>query len=217
MQRNRITALWRQATLILAVSAALVVPAQAAPAPDEVVRNAVERMTQRIDNERERLKEDAAYARRVINEELDALVDFRRVTRLVMGDHFQNASAEQRREFMRRFRTSLVQTFSTGITLYEGQPIRVLPLEEGDVRDNRARVQMEFGTESGRPMPIAYTMFLDGEQWKVDNLIVNGLNMGRVYRMQFDQAMRQHQGDIDKVIQGWTVALDPEEFNLDGG
>ncbi|MBA3980358.1 MAG: toluene tolerance protein, partial [Alcanivorax sp.] len=127
MQRNRITALWRQATLILAVSAALVVPAQAAPAPDEVVRNAVERMTQRIDNERERLKEDAAYARRVINEELDALVDFRRVTRLVMGDHFQNASAEQRREFMRRFRTSLVQTFSTGITLYEGQPIRVLP------------------------------------------------------------------------------------------
>ncbi|WP_245932477.1 MlaC/ttg2D family ABC transporter substrate-binding protein [Isoalcanivorax indicus] len=213
MQSNPITALWRQATLVCTLMLAMVATAQAAPSPDDVIREAVERMTQRIDADRERLKSEPSYARRVVNEELDDLVDFRRITRLVMGDHFQNASGEQRRRFMERFRSSLVQTYAAGVTMYEGQPIRVLPLQDGDVRDNRARVQMEFGTESGRPMPIAYTLFLDGEQWKVDNVIVNGLNLGRVYRMQFDQAVRQHQGDIDKVIAGWTVELDPDEIN----
>ena len=194
----------------------LVAGAQAASEPDEVIRDAVERMIERIDAERARLQQDAAYARRVVNEELDDLVDFRRITRLVMGDHFDNASNDQRRRFLEQFRNSLVQTYASGVTMYEGQTVRVLPLQDGDVRGNRARVQMELATESGRPMPITYTMFQDGEQWKVDNVIVNGLNLGRVYRLQFDQAVRQHPGDIDRVISGWSVELDPEEISAQG-
>ncbi|MCH8544333.1 MAG: ABC transporter substrate-binding protein [Alcanivorax sp.] len=211
--------LWQRMAAIAVLSLGTMMasmPAQAATPPDEVIRGAVERMTQRIDAERAKLAGDPAYARKVVNEELDDLVDFRRITRLVMGDHFAAASRDQRNRFMERFRRSMVQTYAAGVTMYEGQPITVLPLAEEDVRGDRARVQMEFSTESGRPMPIAYTMFKDGEAWKVDNVIVNGLNLGRVFRMQFDQAMRQHAGDIDKVIAGWSTEVDIEEAAAGG-
>ena len=213
-------ALWQRmaAIVVLSLGATMVsAPAQAVTPPDEVIRGAVERMTQRIDAERDKLASDPAYARKVVDEELDELVDFRRITRLVMGDYFGGASRDQRNRFMEQFRRSMVQTYAAGVTMYEGQPISVLPLAEDDVRGDRARVQMEFVTDSGRPMPIAYTMFMDGEAWKVDNVIVNGLNLGRVFRMQFDQAMRQHEGDIDKVIAGWSTEVDMEEAAAGGG
>src|SRR5690625_6795753 len=60
--------------------------AQADSAPDEVIREAVDRLVQRIDAEREKLEKDPRYAQQVVDEELDAMVDFRRITRAVMGE-----------------------------------------------------------------------------------------------------------------------------------
>lgn len=155
--------------------------------PDEVIRDAVTTLTQRIEAERERMTRDPAYTRMVVTEELEELVDFRRITRLVMGEHFEAATREQRNAFLERFRNSLVQTYAAGVTMYSGEQINVLPLAEGDLRGNRARVQMEFITGSGRVVPIAYTMFQNDDSWRVDNVIVNGLNLGRLFRAQFDQ------------------------------
>ncbi|MCK0537900.1 MlaC/ttg2D family ABC transporter substrate-binding protein [Alcanivorax quisquiliarum] len=178
--------------------------------PDEVIRDAVTTLTQRIEAERERMTRDPAYTRMVVTEELEELVDFRRITRLVMGEHFEAATREQRNAFLERFRNSLVQTYAAGVTMYSGEQINVLPLAEGDLRGNRARVQMEFITGSGRVVPIAYTMFQSDDRWRVDNVIVNGLNLGRLFRAQFDQAMAQHNGSIDRVIASWSAEVEVE-------
>ena len=182
--------------------------------PDDVIHDAVERMTQRIDAERARIDKEPDYARRMVDEELDGLVDFRRITRAVMGEHFAAANREQRNGFLEAFRSSLMNTYATGITMYEGQRWQILPLGEGDLRGDRARVQMEIRTEGGQRIPIVYTLFLADEQWRVDNVIVNGLNLGRVFRAQFAQAMQQHGGDIDKVIATWSAEVPVEREEL---
>ena len=194
------------------------VPVAAESGPDEMVRNAVERMTSRIDQERDRLEKEPDYARRLVDEEMDSLVDFRRITRAVMAEHFGTASREQRIDFLKAFRASLINTYASGITMYDGQPWRVLPMQEGDLRGDRARVQMEITTEGGQRIPIVYTLFQSEDQWRVDNVIVNGLNLGRVFRAQFAQAMQEHQGDIDAVIANWSAEV-PEEGEdlLEGG
>ena len=189
--------------------------AQADSAPDEVIREAVDRLVQRIDAEREKLEKDPRYAQQVVDEELDAMVDFRRITRAVMGEHFSQANREQRNRFLERFRASLVNTYAAGITMYEGQSYRVLPLEDGDVRGNRARVTMEFETEDGKVLPIAYTMTLTDEQWKVDNVIVNNLNLGRIFQAQFAQDMAENNNDIDVVIEQWSADLGLDEISAE--
>ncbi|AJD47339.1 Toluene tolerance protein Ttg2D [Isoalcanivorax pacificus W11-5] len=204
--------LWQQLLSIPLLVLGLSTLAQAQD-PDDVIRDAVESLTQRIDAERERMSRDPAYTRMVVTEELENLVDFRRITRLVMGEHFDAASRDQRNAFLERFRASLVQTYAAGVTMYTGQQIQVLPMGEGDVRGNRARVQMEFTTDSGRVVPIAYTLFQSDDQWRVDNVIVNGLNLGRVFRAQFEQAMAQYNGDIDQVIANWSAEVEVEGAN----
>ena len=61
------------------------------------------------------------------------------------------------------------------ITLYDGQKISTLPMEDGDRRGDYARVRMEIRTNSGKTIPIYYTLFLRDDQWKVINVAcVNG-------------------------------------------
>ncbi len=184
--------------------------------PDAVIRSTVERMISRIDAEREKLAEDAALARQIVDEEITPIVDFRRIARAVMAEHFSSASTEQKHRFLDTFRSGLLDTYASGITLYEGQQWEILPLTEGDVRGNRARVRMQVVTEGGEVIPIVYMLFHDQSQWRIDNVIVNGLNLGRVFRMQFAQAMQQYAGDVDQVIANWRGDI-PEDAVREGG
>ncbi|MNY40898.1 Toluene tolerance, Ttg2 [compost metagenome] len=46
------------------------------------------------------------------------------------------------------------------------------------------------------------------DSWKMRNLIINGINVGKLFRDQFAQAMQNNRNDLDKVIDSWadTVA-----------
>jgi phospholipid transport system substrate-binding protein len=56
----------------------------------------------------------------------------------------------------------------------------------------------------------------DGE-WRVRNIIVNGVNMGLTYRNQFAGAMKDpvNGGSLDKVIDGWSNMLKEEADELE--
>lgn len=198
-------------TVLILLFSVLAGAAQAAQGPRETIVKTVERITERIEEDRQRLKKDPDYARQVVREELVDLVDFKRITRLVMAEHFDAASREQKYRFLEVFKSSLINTYASGLTLYDGQDIRVLPVREGDVRGDRARVRMEVSTNSGQVIPIFYSLFRDKDGWKVENVIVNGLNLGKTFRSQFAQSMSEYGGDIDKVIANWSPDL-----NIDG-
>ncbi|EKF74183.1 toluene-tolerance protein [Alcanivorax hongdengensis A-11-3] len=178
--------------------------AQATSDPREVVVNAVDRMTQRIDAEREALDKDPEKAKALVREELGDLVDFKRITRMVMGDYFKQATREQKYHFLDVFKNSLINTYASGITLYQGQKIKTLPMQEGDRKGDYARVRMEITTNSGKVVPIFYTLFQRDAQWKVINVYVNGLDLRDTFKAQFAQGMQQYQ-DIDQVINHWSA------------
>jgi phospholipid transport system substrate-binding protein len=187
--------------VLLAGMAAL---AQAESDPRQVVSDAVERMTSRIEAEREALKADPDKAKALVREELADLVDFKRITRMVMGDYFGPSSKEQKYRFLDVFKNSLINTYASGITLYDGQKIETLPMQEGDRKGDYARVRMEVKTNSGQVVPIYYTLFLRDDQWKMINVYVNGLDLRDTFKSQFAQGMQQY-NDIDKVIDNWSA------------
>lgn len=179
--------------------------------PHGMLESAINRMTSRIDQERSKLEADEQYARQVVSEELEGLIDFRRITQLVMGSHFAPSTREQKLRFLEVFRNSLINTYASGLTLYQGQQVRVLPAEEGDVSQGRARVRTELRTDSGRIVPVFFSLYQNAEgNWLVENVIVNGLNLGRTFRSQFEQSAEQYGGDLDLVIANWSAEIDVE-------
>jgi phospholipid transport system substrate-binding protein len=60
---------------------------------------------------------------------------------------------------------------------------------------------MDIQTSSNGVVPVTYQMVLDAQgQWKVRNLILNGINLGLTFRNQFASTVEANHGSLDKAI-----------------
>lgn len=148
---------------------------------------------------------------------LDPAVDFTSFARSVMAAYYRDASAAQRQRFADSFKWGLVRTYALALTEFSNGTIRVLPPTQPPRSPRMHNVRMEVVTPSGNVYPVQYAMALgnDGE-WRVRNIIVNGVNIGLTYRNQFAGAMKDpaNGGSLDKVIDGWSDMLKSEAEEL---
>lgn len=211
MIRRILTLLLLPLTLLLAVAPAGATAA-ALPAPHQVVEKATREVLDRIVRDRPLFRKDPAHLNVIIEENLVPYVDFDRIARRIMAKHFQQATPEQRTRFQRVFKDSLIRAYGTALADYNDQRFVVLPPGRGDVEADRATVRMEVTLSDGKVYPISYSMYLDGQgAWKLENLVLNGINLGLTYRNNFADLVQRHRGDIDKVIQAWSSTVDKKD------
>ncbi len=138
-----------------------------------------------------------------IDTTLGKVIDFPWIARNVMGPYGKPASAEQRKLFAATFRTGLVSTYGRGLLSYGDQEIVVLPGGDDYKEKRKITVRQEIRGADGN-YPLEYTMGLGKDaQWRIINVIINGINLGKTFRNQFVQASQKNGGDIDAVIAGW--------------
>ncbi len=188
--------------------------------PDELVQNITDKLLSDIEVYREALNEADSKAREQelldefyasLLETLEPAVDLRWIALNVMGEYRQQASEEQRRCFQDVFTTSLVETYGRGLLTYSHQNITVEPLEEPPGERRRVTVVQKIeGKEDTYPLHYSMGRNREGD-WKVLNVIINGVNLGKVFRNQFARAASNHDGDIDKVIENWSVSQEFQE------
>jgi phospholipid transport system substrate-binding protein len=79
---------------------------------------------------------------------------------------------------------------------------------EGIAEGERTSVGMEIRDGKGVVYPLSYTMVSMDGGWKLRNVVINGINVGKLFRDQFAQSMQNNRNDLDKVIDTWadTVA-----------
>ena len=53
------------------------------------------------------------------------------------------------------------------------------------------------------------------DEWKLRNMVVESINLGKIYRNQFDNAYQVYGGDIDRVIDNWVVTGDTQVASSD--
>ena len=134
---------------------------------------------------------------------LTPVVDFDFIARGVMGRYAKQATAEQRSRFSHTFRRDLVATFARGVASFGEMDVKVV--NPGSMPSgNRVNVLQEVRSQEG-VTKVSYTLVRNrAGQWKLINVILNGVNLGKTFRSQFAQSMQTH-GDIDKVIANWSA------------
>jgi phospholipid transport system substrate-binding protein len=201
---------WQRLTTILML--ALPVVASAGSNPQTVIQDATHTLLTRITKEKAVLKKDEAALLRVVDENITPFVDVDGIARSVMGQYFRQASPAQQKEFARVFKQSLVRTYAKGLTAYEDQKVVFKPYKAG-TDPQKAQVNVDVYGDGGQIYPVTFQMQLDkAGQWKVRNLILNGINLGLTFRNQFGSAVETHRGNLDKAIAGWT----PDTKALEG-
>ena len=149
-----------------------------------------------------------------LDEAMQPYVDFRYMSARVMGGrYFRAATPEQRSRFAVIFKDTLVKTFGQGLINFDYHAFD-LQTQSGETRFvDQDNVVLDVVATDGKRYPVTFTLRLHNNEWKVINLIVNGINLGLTFNSQFDRAMRDNNRDFDRVIANWSPeqALDELE------
>ncbi|KAA0014238.1 ABC transporter substrate-binding protein [Billgrantia pellis] len=184
--------------------------------PDQVIRDSIDELMSQIEGRKDYYADNLDELEALVDESLDDIADFRYIGASVMGRYFQNASPQQRSRFVDTFRQTLIDTYTKGLVTFDYRELRVLDSQRPPRHDDRASVAMEVVAMDGTVYPVSYTLRLSDGEWKVVNVIVNGINLGLTFRNQFDQAMREQGRDYDAVIDNWSPELAAEELEEGG-
>lgn len=172
----------------------------AAEKPNEFVQRISTELTTRLVKERAEYKKDPQLLFTIVQQNIEPYVDFNSFAKGVMGQFYRQASDKQRADFTATFKQSLIRTYANGLGAYENQKFVVKPYVAGE-DPKKAQVDMDIQTNSGTMIPVTYQMILDAKgQWKVRNLVLNGINLGLTFRNQFASTVEANRGNLDKAI-----------------
>ncbi|MBT4519603.1 MAG: ABC transporter substrate-binding protein [Halieaceae bacterium] len=185
----------------------------------DVVSDATTRVMSVVSGVEEDDSEDLHEYYREIHEILDPVIDYRGFARSVMGpyasrDYYQSldeAGRAQLREYLNRFadvmRVGLVRTYGKGLLAFGSSRIEVDTPSEEEVGESRISVRQLIYSEEPEPYVILYQMGRNkAGEWKLRNVIIETVNLGEIYKNQFQAAARKHNGDLNEVISQWAGA-----------
>ncbi|MNQ55584.1 Toluene tolerance, Ttg2 [compost metagenome] len=199
---------------LLVLLAALPLLATAAPSAHDVVQQTTDQLLADLKSNKQQYRSDPNAFYESLNRILGPVVDADGISRSIMTVKYsRKASPDQMVRFQENFKRSLIQFYGNALLEYDNQDIRVLPAKQEDPQ--RTSVGMEVKDSKGTIYPVSYTMVNVNGQWMLRNVIINGINIGKLFRDQFADTMQKNGNDLDKTINGWAdvvaKAKDTEE------
>ncbi|MNJ20953.1 putative phospholipid-binding protein MlaC precursor [compost metagenome] len=192
----------RRGLLVLLAALPLMAGA-AAQSPKEVIQGTTTQLLADLKANKEQYKANPSAFYDALNANLGPVVDADGISKSIMTVKYsRKATPEQMQRFQENFKRSLMQFYGNALLEYNNQGITV-GSEKKD-GDERASVDMSVKGNNGAVYPVQYTLTKLNGEWKVRNVIVNGINIGKLFRDQFADAMQRNGNNLDKTIDGWA-------------
>jgi phospholipid transport system substrate-binding protein len=117
-----------------------------------------------------------------IRTEARKLFDFVELSRRTLGLSWNRFSLDQRKEFVSLYTQLLEDTYIERITAYSNEKVtftNAVPLDA-----NTVEVRSQVSTKTGQ-VPIYYRMLREENQWRVYDVVIEGVSLIANYRSQF--------------------------------
>jgi phospholipid transport system substrate-binding protein len=164
--------------------------------PQQVIQKTADQL--QVSLQKPEYKADFKKATALVDQIINPHIDFDRVAILVLGKHWRTATPGQKERFKQEFRMLLVRTYTTAFTEYANWKIRYLPLEK-EASDKKAMVKTEILQSGGQPVAVNYRMIHEGDDWKVYDVLIEGISLLQNYRTSFNDEVEQT-GSLDQLI-----------------
>jgi phospholipid transport system substrate-binding protein len=165
--------------------------------PDELVKKVTDDVLAAVKSDKQLAAGDKQKALKLAEEKVLPHIDFQEATRLAVGRSWREASPEQQKKLTDEFRRMLVRTYSSAISAYEGQTMKVQPVHM-KAGETDVTVHNQYIRPGGNPVALDYQMHKTPEGWKIYDIIVEGVSLVLTYRSEFDAVVKQ-QG-VDGLI-----------------
>ncbi|HEY5850689.1 MAG TPA: ABC transporter substrate-binding protein [Lysobacter sp.] len=201
-QSNRLLTLMIAAALAVAAPAAVLAqaapaaaPAAGAPAPagspSALVLSNSTRILSTLESRRAEFSKDRSALRQFIASEFDNIFDRDYSARLVLGVHGRGASDADVKVFADALADSLMQRYGSSL-LDLNTKLKVRVKSETPIRGGAiVKVSSEYLRQGNEAVPVDYLMRKVGTQWKVFDVMVEGVSFVQTFRNQFDAPLKQ--------------------------
>ena len=203
---------------LLVLLAALPLMANAAGSAHDLVQDTTNKMLADLTANKQQYKQDPSKFYDALNSIVGPVVDAEGISKSIMTVKYsRKATPEQMTRFQENFKKGLFQFYGNALLEYNNQGITVDPAK--DESGDRTSVGMTVKGTNGAIYPVQYTLEKVNGEWKLRNVIINGINIGKLFRDQFADAMQRNGNDLDKTINGWAgeVAKAKEETDKAAG
>ena len=187
------------AALAFSALALAAAPAHAAAemAPDALVRKSIDEVLALIKADKDLQSGNSQKLYAMVEEKVLPHFDFTRMTRLAVGRSWAQASDAQKAALTREFQTLLVRTYSTSLSQYRDQVIEVRPAKIA-AGDKEAFVKTVVKQPGGPSIPIDYGMERTDKEWKVYDVVIDGVSLVTTYRGSFNEQIQK--SGIDGLV-----------------
>ncbi len=165
-------------------------PAMAVHTPTDTVKDAINQVIAELKGHSLEREERWASIGRIINDRFD----FRSMSQSVLATSWQEATTEEKRQFVEYFSQYLEDTYRTKIESYSDQRVEYLAEQ---VRKDRATVDTAVVTSDKR-IPITYRLKFTKGEWVAYDVVIEGVSLVNNYRSTFSAIVKA--GGMDGLL-----------------
>jgi phospholipid transport system substrate-binding protein len=159
--------------------------------PSQLVLNNSQRVLTTLEKRRVEFTKDRVALREFVSTEFNAMFDRDYAARLVLGRHGRGASEADVKLFADALADNLMQRYGSSLLDFNTQLRVRVKSERALERGLGVRVSSEFLRQGGAPIPVDYLMRKTGTQWKVFDVMVEGVSYVQTFRNQFDTELQR--------------------------
>ena len=196
--RTKHYALFALLTLLLGLMPATKGSAEDLQLPQQVIQSISSELQQKLQDKS--FTKNFAEVTQFVDGVIFPHTDFDKIAPLVLGKHWKTATPEEQERFKHEFRTLLVRTYARAFVEYNDWSMRFLPLEITD-EATKALVKTNVMQPHKQPIDVNYRMFLSKGEWKVYDILIDGVSLVTNYRSTFSDEI-QTKGSLSAVIDG---------------
>lgn len=116
----------------------------------------------------------------------DKLFDFVELSKRTLGINWNKLTQDQRREFVELYRRILKDAYVEKITAYTNEQVNFI--KELPIAENMVEVQSVV-TAKGGDVSINYRVMKKDNQWRVYDVVIEGVSLINNYRTQFREVL----------------------------
>ena len=159
--------------------------------PDGFLKDSVQEISLLVSKYKDRFETDEEFLRDKMNSSVMPKLDIKLMSKIILGKKIWTEMSEsQKDDFVEAFKYRMTSTYMKSITAFDGEKVVFLPYEPGK-RENIAYVKSKYLIPGG-DIAVDYRLIKKSEEWKVYDIIFDGISLMKNYRADFREHVSQN-------------------------
>lgn len=176
--------------LILLIYTFTISNAFAVLSPKEQIKKTVDEVISILKDPKYKGKDKIQQRRTALRNEIGKIFDFEEMSKRSLGVYWKERTSQEKKEFVELYKDLLERSYIEKIESYTDEEIVYM---DEKIEDSKySEVKTKIVTKDKKEIPIDYRLYFTGKEWKVYDIVIEGVSLVNNYRSQFSKIIRNH-------------------------